>query len=148
MDYIAAVNRRAEIGSHMAQFHRDFDVLLTPTLPLAAFEVGHVAPPARDQANWIPWAPFSFPFNLTQQPAASVPCGFTAAGLPVGLQIVATKYRDDLVLRVARAFESVHPIKRPAVESVPAGRAASTITPAQVQRDNPRKQVDATWPSH
>jgi aspartyl-tRNA(Asn)/glutamyl-tRNA(Gln) amidotransferase subunit A len=148
MDYIAAVNRRAEIGSHMAQFHRDFDVLLTPTLPLAAFEVGHVAPPARDQANWIPWAPFSFPFNLTQQPAASIPCGFTASGLPVGLQIVATKYRDDLVLRVARAFESVHPIKRPAVESVPAGRAASTITPAQVQRDNPRKQVDATWPSH
>jgi aspartyl-tRNA(Asn)/glutamyl-tRNA(Gln) amidotransferase subunit A len=130
MDYIAAVNRRAEIGSHMARFHRDIDVLLTPTLPLAAFEVGHVAPPAADQTNWMHWTPFSFPFNLTQQPAASIPCGFTASGLPVGLQIVAARYRDDVVLRVARAFESVHPIKRPAVGSGPADRATSTATPA------------------
>jgi aspartyl-tRNA(Asn)/glutamyl-tRNA(Gln) amidotransferase subunit A len=61
----------------------------------------------------VPWTPFSFPFNLTQQPAASIPCGFTVQGLPVGLQIVGAKYRDDLVLRVARAFESVHPIVAP-----------------------------------
>jgi aspartyl-tRNA(Asn)/glutamyl-tRNA(Gln) amidotransferase subunit A len=130
MDYVAAVNRRADIGFHMAQFHRDVDVLLTPTLPLAAFEVGHVAPPATDQTNWMHWTPFSFPFNLTQQPAASIPCGFTASGMPVGLQIVATKHRDDVVLRVARAFESVHPIKRPAIDSAPDDRAASMRTPA------------------
>jgi aspartyl-tRNA(Asn)/glutamyl-tRNA(Gln) amidotransferase subunit A len=122
MEYVAAVNRRAELGLRMAQFHRDFDVLLTPTLPLAAFEAGHIAPPATDQTDWFHWTPFSFPFNLTQQPAASIPCGFTASGLPVGLQIIAAKHRDDLVLRVARAFESVQPIKRPSVSPGPAGR--------------------------
>jgi aspartyl-tRNA(Asn)/glutamyl-tRNA(Gln) amidotransferase subunit A len=113
MDYIAAVNARGALGLQMQKFHRDFDILLTPTLPIAAFEAGHVAPPGWDQANWVPWTPFSFPFNLTQQPAASIPCGFTAQGLPVGLQIVGAKYRDDLVLRLARAFESVHPIVAP-----------------------------------
>jgi aspartyl-tRNA(Asn)/glutamyl-tRNA(Gln) amidotransferase subunit A len=61
------------------------------------------------------WTPFSYPFNLTQQPAASIPCGFTSSGLPVGLQIVAAKYRDDLVLRVARAYERLHPIRTPPV---------------------------------
>ncbi len=113
MDYIAAVNKRGELGLHMQKFHRDFDILLTPTLPLAAFEVGRVAPPDEDQFNWMTWTPFSFPFNLTQQPAASIPCGFTSDGLPVGMQIVAAKYRDDLVLRVARAYESRHPIAVP-----------------------------------
>jgi aspartyl-tRNA(Asn)/glutamyl-tRNA(Gln) amidotransferase subunit A len=150
MDYVAAVNRRAEIGYHMAQFHRDFDVLLTPTLPLAAFEAGHVAPPSTGQTNWMHWAPFSFPFNLTQQPAASIPCGFTSSGLPVGLQIVAAKHRDDLVLRVARAFESVHPIKRPVVDCGPAARATSPARSVQVQ-SSPQpnlEQVDSTWPSH
>jgi aspartyl-tRNA(Asn)/glutamyl-tRNA(Gln) amidotransferase subunit A len=72
-----------------------------------------VAPPGDDQFNWMPWTPFSFPFNLTQQPAASIPCGFTSRGLPVGLQIVAAKYRDDLVLRVARAYETAHPAAVP-----------------------------------
>ena len=114
MDYLRRVNERAELGLHMARFHREFDVLLTPTLPLAAFEAGHVAPPGSDQADWAPWTPFTFPFNLTQQPAASIPCGFTAAGLPVGLQIVAAKHQDSLVLRVARAFEELCPIPLPA----------------------------------
>lgn len=114
-EYFDAVNKRAALGVHMAAFHREFDLLLTPTLPIPAFEVNHVAPPGWDQASWIPWTPFSFPFNLTQQPAASIPCGFTSAGLPAGLQIVAAKYRDDLVLRAARAFESARPIQLPSV---------------------------------
>ena len=113
MDYIDAINKRAQLGYRMSMFHRDFDILLTPTLPIPAFEAGYVAPPECDQFNWMPWTPFSFPFNLTQQPAASIPCGFTSGGLPVGLQIVAPKYRDDLVLRVARAHENVHPIAIP-----------------------------------
>jgi aspartyl-tRNA(Asn)/glutamyl-tRNA(Gln) amidotransferase subunit A len=113
--YFDAMNKRGALGMHMAKFHREFDILLTPTLPIGAFEAGHVAPPGDDQANWIPWTPFSFPFNLTQQPAASIPCGFTSAGLPVGLQIVAAKYRDDVVLRAARAFEQARPIVLPNV---------------------------------
>jgi aspartyl-tRNA(Asn)/glutamyl-tRNA(Gln) amidotransferase subunit A len=112
-DYTRSVTARGEIGLAMARFHRDFDILLTPTLPLAAFEAGRLAPPGTEQSEWALWTPFSFPFNLTQQPAASIPCGFTSAGLPVGLQIVAAKYQDALVLRVARAFEELCPIRLP-----------------------------------
>jgi aspartyl-tRNA(Asn)/glutamyl-tRNA(Gln) amidotransferase subunit A len=113
MEYIKAMNKRAALGAHMAKFHTEFDVLLTPTMPIAAFETGRLTPSGLDQTSWTVWTPFSFPFNLTQQPAASIPCGLTSSGLPVGLQIVAAKYRDDLVLRVARACESVHPIASP-----------------------------------
>ena len=117
MDYVRWVNQRAELGLCMARFHRECDVLLTPTLPLAAFEAGRLAPEGTDQTNWTHWTPFSFPFNLTQQPAASIPCGFTIAGLPVGLQIVAAKYQDGLVLRVARAFEAMCPITLPTMSA-------------------------------
>jgi aspartyl-tRNA(Asn)/glutamyl-tRNA(Gln) amidotransferase subunit A len=116
MDYLGAVDRRGALGLHMALFHQRHDILLTPTLPITAFEVNRLAPRRNaDQADWVPWAPFNFPFNLTQQPAASIPCGLTAEGMPVGLQIVAAKYRDDLVLRVARAYESVMPRAVPPV---------------------------------
>ena len=66
--------------------------------------------------NWLNWTPFSYPFNLTQQPALSVPCGFTADGLPVGLQLVAPPYREDLALRAAHAFQSATDhLRRPPV---------------------------------
>jgi len=113
MEYVRRMNERGSLGVHMARFHREFDVLLTPTLPITAFAVDRLAPPGSGQASWDDWTPFSFPFNLTQQPAASIPCGFTAAGLPVGLQIVGAKYQDSLVLRVARAFEELCPIRLP-----------------------------------
>jgi aspartyl-tRNA(Asn)/glutamyl-tRNA(Gln) amidotransferase subunit A len=58
---------------------------------------------------WMNWAPFSYPFNLTQQPAASIPCGSTRDGLPVGLQIVGAVGADATVLRASRAFETARP---------------------------------------
>ena len=63
------------------------------------------------------WAEFSYPFNFSQNPAASVPCGFTDAGLPVGLQIVGRRFADVAVLQAARAFEQARPWadKRPAL---------------------------------
>jgi aspartyl-tRNA(Asn)/glutamyl-tRNA(Gln) amidotransferase subunit A len=103
--------KRGALGAHMNLFHRDYDLLVTPTLAVAAFDVGREFP--QGKTRWIDWTPFSFPFNLTQQPAASIPCGFTKDGLPVGLHIVGRKYDDALVLRAARAFESVRPIKLP-----------------------------------
>jgi aspartyl-tRNA(Asn)/glutamyl-tRNA(Gln) amidotransferase subunit A len=113
LDYLEAVARRGALGAHMRAFHERFDLLLTPTLPIAAFAAGvERADPTR-QERWFDWAPFSNPFNLTQQPAASVPCGFTAAGLPVGLQIVGPMYDDALVLRAARAFEAARPWPMP-----------------------------------
>ncbi|WP_430384236.1 hypothetical protein [Archangium violaceum] len=76
----------------------------------SAFEAGHNTPPdGRFGHEWFTWAPCSYPFDLTLQPAATVPCGRTRAGLPVGLHIVAPYLRDDLVRRGARAFESTRP---------------------------------------
>ena len=97
----------------MRRFHEHYDLLLTPTLPLAAFDAGKERPDPARQPRWIHWAPFSNPFNLTQQPAASVPCGLTPAGLPVGLQIVGPMHADRLVLRAARAFERPGPGRCP-----------------------------------
>ena len=76
-------------------------------MPIPAFEVGAEVPAGWPEPRWHTWSPFSLPFNLSQQPAATVPCGVTASGLPVGLQIVAAKHNDDLVWQVMRAYESI-----------------------------------------
>ena len=99
--------KRGALGTHMNLFHRDYDLLVTPTLAVAAFDVGLECPPGKQR--WIDWTPFTFPFNLTQQPAASIPCGLTREGLPVGLHLVGPRYGDALVLRAARAFETARP---------------------------------------
>ena len=103
--------KRGALGAHMNLFHRDYDLLVTPTLAVAAFDAGRKS--AGQGKRWTDWTPFSFPFNLTQQPAASIPCGLTKDGLPVGLHIVGPRYADALVLRAARAFETSRPIKLP-----------------------------------
>lgn len=106
-DYLAAHSARVQLAEHMRKFHERYDLLLTPQMPLTALQVGRVTPAEGD--GWIDWSPFTYPFNLTQQPAASVPCGFAADGLPVALQIVGPPRGDALVLRAARAFESAQP---------------------------------------
>jgi Asp-tRNA(Asn)/Glu-tRNA(Gln) amidotransferase A subunit family amidase len=105
--------RRGELGSHMREFHQRYDLLLTPGVAVPAFE-------AKAPEEWylaldkfLGWTPFSFPFNLTQQPAAVVPCGLTRSGLPISVQIVGPMHGDALVLRAARAYETVRPIARP-----------------------------------
>jgi aspartyl-tRNA(Asn)/glutamyl-tRNA(Gln) amidotransferase subunit A len=114
-DLLDAALKRGALGTHMNLFHRDYDLLVTPTLSIPAFDAGKEVADRMLQSRWTDWTPFTFPFNLTQQPAASIPCGVTAAGLPVGLQLVGPKYADALVLRAARAFETARPIKLPAV---------------------------------
>ena len=104
--------KRGALGVHMNLFHRDFDLLVTPTLAVSAFDVGQESPV---KGRWTDWTPFTYPFNLTGQPAASIPCGFTRAGLPVGLHIVGPRFADALVLRAARAFERARPIKLPSL---------------------------------
>jgi aspartyl-tRNA(Asn)/glutamyl-tRNA(Gln) amidotransferase subunit A len=105
--------KRGALGVHMNLFHREYDLLLTPTLSIAAFDAGKEVADKMLQERWTDWTPFSFPFNLTQQPAASIPCGLTKAGLPVGLHIVGPRYADALVLRAARAFETARPLQFP-----------------------------------
>jgi aspartyl-tRNA(Asn)/glutamyl-tRNA(Gln) amidotransferase subunit A len=114
-EYMAAVTKRGALGVLMNAFHQKYDLLVTPTLPLAAFKAGQEMASILKEKRWTDWTPFTYPFNLTQQPAASVPCGFTKKGLPVGLHIVGPRYNDALVLRAARAFESAHPIRLPEV---------------------------------
>lgn len=112
-DFLAANTQRAELALHMLRFHERYDLLLTPQMPVPAIEAGRVTPAdGRFGDDWLNWSPYTYPFNLTQQPAASVPCGFSSDGLPVALQIVGPPRRDDLVLRAARAFESTHPFAR------------------------------------
>jgi aspartyl-tRNA(Asn)/glutamyl-tRNA(Gln) amidotransferase subunit A len=114
--------RRGELGSHMRQFHQRYDLLVTPGVAVPAFEAK--APEEWELAldKFLGWTPFSFPFNLTQQPAAVVPCGLTRSGLPISVQFVGPMHGDALVLRAARAYESTREWKLPvAVRSVPRG---------------------------
>lgn len=109
-DNIRAQLHRAQLHNVMARFHETYDLLLTPALPLPAFEVGDLVPRSGEWGTaWCDWAPFSYPFNLTTQPGASVPCGLTQSGLPIGLQIVGPIGDDALVLRASRAFEAARP---------------------------------------
>jgi aspartyl-tRNA(Asn)/glutamyl-tRNA(Gln) amidotransferase subunit A len=104
-DYVDAAARRADLGARMGRFHETYDLLVTPTLPITAFAKGRDVPDGWASPDWTSWTPYTYPFNLTQQPAASVPCGPTRAGLPIGLQIVGRRHADALVLRAARAYE-------------------------------------------
>lgn len=109
----SAARTRAELGILMQRFFDRYDLLLTPSLPLTAFPAGQEVPTPTSAEGWVDWTPFSYPFNLTQQPAISVPCGLSTDGLPMGLQIVGAKYADALVLRAARAVEAAYPFVAP-----------------------------------
>jgi aspartyl-tRNA(Asn)/glutamyl-tRNA(Gln) amidotransferase subunit A len=109
-DYLDAYTARQDLAIAMARFHEKYDLLLTPQMATPAIEAGRVTPSDGSYGdNWLNWSPYTYPFNLTQQPAASVPCGYSSDGLPIGLQIVGPARQDHLVLRAARAFESAHP---------------------------------------
>ena len=105
--------RRGALGSLMRQFMQQHDLLVTPTVAVPAFDALPAGHSRMDARAMLGWTPFSYPFNLTQQPACTIPCGLTQAGLPIGLQIVGPMFGDALVLRAARAFETVVPIPRP-----------------------------------
>jgi aspartyl-tRNA(Asn)/glutamyl-tRNA(Gln) amidotransferase subunit A len=107
--------RRGALGSHMRQFMQRHDLLVTPAVAVPAFDARPAGHTPLQAANMLGWTPFSYPFNLTQQPACSIPCGLTRDGLPIGLQIVGPMFGDALVLRAARAFEGVRPLARPAL---------------------------------
>ncbi len=108
--------RRGALGSLMRQFMQRFDLLVTPTVAVPAFDAKAAGHAPMEPVAMLGWTPFSYPFNLTQQPACTIPCGLTQAGLPIGLQFVGPMFGDALVLRAARAFESVMPIPRPPLQ--------------------------------
>ena len=104
-DYVLAQRKRAHLMAQMGKFHERYDLLILPTCAVPPFPVGQPNPDDDDGGSWEGWFNFTFPFNVTGQSAMTVPCGFTDAGLPVGLQIVGASGQDRLVLRAAAAFE-------------------------------------------
>ena len=107
--YYTQVFRRYELRDKLRLFFEKFDLLLTPTLPYAAFDVGLDTPPQLPERNIVDWVYYTYPFNLTGQPAASIPAGWTASGLPVGLQLVARSHQETDIFRAAAAFEARQP---------------------------------------
>ncbi len=103
-------------ASHaMARFHQKYDLVLCPTVPATALLAdAPTADPA--QALWTQWAPWTFAFNLTRQPAITVPMGFAANGLPRAVQLASAMYRDDIVLRAARTLEVAQPFAMPELD--------------------------------
>lgn len=112
-DWLDADAVRADLGQKMAAFHRRYDLLLTPSVAVPALPVSQDLNEPERESEWIDWTPFSYPFNMTRQPAASIVCGLTKAGLPIGLQIVGALFDDATVLQAARAFEATQPVVRP-----------------------------------
>jgi aspartyl-tRNA(Asn)/glutamyl-tRNA(Gln) amidotransferase subunit A len=103
-DFLGAEALRIEAAHAMAMFHQRYDIVLTAATPTAAFAADQ---PTLNpvEALWRDWAPWTFAFNLTRQPAISLPIGLDAQGMPRAVQIAAALYRDDLVFRAARALE-------------------------------------------
>jgi aspartyl-tRNA(Asn)/glutamyl-tRNA(Gln) amidotransferase subunit A len=118
IEYRKLEREREAFARRMCMLHQKYDLLLTPQLAVTAFEAGHEVPPNSNRTRWWEWSPFTYPFNLSQQPAAAVPCGFTTGGLPVSLQLVGNKFADALVLRAARAYERARPFVIPNVPSL------------------------------
>jgi aspartyl-tRNA(Asn)/glutamyl-tRNA(Gln) amidotransferase subunit A len=114
--------RRGELGSWMRQFMQHWDLVATPTLAVPAFPARPAGHTPLTAESLLGWTPFSYPFNLTQQPACTIPCGFTSEGLPIGLQLVGPMFGDALVLRAARAYESTRPIPKPNLEPLDKAR--------------------------
>lgn len=130
LDYRRLERQREAFAQNMCALHQTYDLLLTPQLAVTAFEVGHEVPPGTARTRWWEWSPFTYPFNLSQQPAATLPCGFTARGLPVAMQIIGNKFADAKVLRASRAFEQAHPFVMPHSDERAIAMQASASTGA------------------
>ncbi|MCY4559798.1 MAG: amidase family protein [Chloroflexi bacterium] len=108
-DYYAKVFLRYDFREKMRAFFEDYDLLLTPTLPVPAFDVQCNVPPELPDRNIVSWVSYTYPFNLTGQPAASIPAGWTRDGLPVGMQMVSKILHEEDIFRAAAAFEAARP---------------------------------------
>jgi aspartyl-tRNA(Asn)/glutamyl-tRNA(Gln) amidotransferase subunit A len=106
---MAAQIRRAEFGAAMDRLMAKYDFLVSPGTAVAAFTAGEEVPPKSGLSRWTEWAGFSFPINLSQQPACVVPCGRTKDGRPIGLQFIGARGDDSGVLSVARDYELFFP---------------------------------------
>ena len=121
-DFLRAMDDRRKMNGQLAAALEAWDVLVTPTMPLTAFAAEDEVPPGGEidaPLPWVTWTPYTYPFNLSGQPAVSIPCGQDESGLPVGLQVVAKWGADRLAIAVARRFERALGRARPAPVNAP-----------------------------
>jgi aspartyl-tRNA(Asn)/glutamyl-tRNA(Gln) amidotransferase subunit A len=111
-NYLELMSMRGPLCHALSTAFGSFDLLVTPAMPLTAFTAGRECPEVGNW-DWRSWTPFTYPFNLSQQPAAAVPCGLTPAGLPAAVQIVGPRLADALVLRAAFALQEAIPFAVP-----------------------------------
>ena len=104
-DYYDAVFRRYALRDEMFAFFGRYDALLSPTLPISALEAGRNIPAGFEHRNLVSWVYYTYPFNLTGQPAASLPIGLCSRGTPVGLQIVTARNDEETALKIAAWLE-------------------------------------------
>ena len=113
MDYTDAIVERNRFWLQVSELMNgcDYDLLVTPTLAVPPFPINqdNADPLTNEPQGELQWTQFTYPFNLTGQPACSVPCGWTTDGLPIGLQIVGRRFDDKRVLQAARVFEQLQP---------------------------------------
>ncbi|RIK47338.1 MAG: amidase [Chloroflexi bacterium] len=111
VDVMDALARRHDYYDRVRVFMERYDLFVTPQLPVTAFPVGHDHPGTVDghPTTYLGWTAFTYPFNLTGHPAATIPVGFASNGLPVCLQFVGKWRADATVLRAAAAFEAAFP---------------------------------------
>lgn len=115
IDLFRALADRARLTEKLEHFNQDYHLIMTPSVAVEPFEINQQVPPGSGMQDWEEWAAFSYPFNLSEQPAASVPCGFTDTGLPVGFQLASGKFDDTRVLRACKAYMDNHPARYPKV---------------------------------
>ena len=102
---------RKGIFKSFYEIFKEYDIIITPTTAVPAFDLGMSFPTTINGKNVSPtaWQAFTFPINLTGHPAASIPCGWSKEGLPIGMQIIGKMFQDLTVLQVSKAFEEVAP---------------------------------------
>jgi aspartyl-tRNA(Asn)/glutamyl-tRNA(Gln) amidotransferase subunit A len=103
--YVEAIGKRVALGQRLRQFFDRYDLLLSPTMPIPAAYAEPRSDEVPHAGNSWSWVVYTYPFNLTKNPSASIPCGFEG-GLPLGLQVTGPLYRDLAVLQACRAYEA------------------------------------------
>ncbi len=111
LNVMKAMAQRIKFYEKMCNVFRKYDILITPTVAIPAFELGMMFPPTINGKGVGPtsWMPFTFPFNMTGHPAATIPCGWSKEGLPIGMQIIGPRFDELTVLQVSKAFEEIAP---------------------------------------
>jgi aspartyl-tRNA(Asn)/glutamyl-tRNA(Gln) amidotransferase subunit A len=149
-DYYRALERRRAFNARMFGVFGDWDLLLMPTMPGTAFAAEAEVPDGGEAyapLPWITWTPYTYPFNITGQPAITLPCGLAADGLPAGLQIVGPWAHDTRVLDFADACErALEPLNQIRVAPVTAGKGDLCGPPSACRGSTPPRTSRQTSP--